>query len=102
MACRSSAHSASRHWQIIQTGVLVHHNCSVLVICTSTAPASFMHPCRHVGRTSAEKDRAELAFRRASEAYEVLSNGEHLLCSLQDTAHSTPMMAKLGALSMCT
>lgn len=32
------------------------------------------HPDRHAGRTPAEKDQAELAFRRASEAYEVLSN----------------------------
>ena len=77
MACRSSGLFASRHWQIIQTGVLVHGDCSVLLICKGTASAPSMHPCRHAGRTPAEKDQAELAFRRASEAYEVLSNGEH-------------------------
>ena len=97
MACRSSGHSASRHWLTIQTGVLVHHHCCVLVICTGTASAPSMHPCRHAGHTPAEKDQAELAFRRASEAYEVLSNGEHdFLCSLQYKGHCNSQYGQAG------
>lgn len=101
MSCRLSGHSASRHWLIIQTGVLLHHHCCVLVICKGTASAASLPPCRHAGRTPAEKDQAELAFRRASEAYEVLSNGEHFLCSLQHAGQFNSH-SKRGALSTCS